>query len=202
MPGVSSTTMNRKKMSPALKYRMKVLEQQMRQNQLELKNQAEQALEIVTVLQECYTELLQNKVLNEITAAKQAEYERVLRMLIAKVRAHHDTIRPILEKRIVTNGDVDAAAGVTLALRAETRVLQDYSARWHNDVVAPREIVHELVTVVNHSDQFMHDLANTMLQCAEAAAPELVQDIAPDEVQLTENLECPELLPHSASDSE
>jgi hypothetical protein len=105
-------------------------------------------------------------------------------------------MRPILEKRIVTNGDVDAAAGVTLALRAETRVLQDYSARWHNDVVAP------VAPVVNHSDQFMHDLANTMLQCAEAAAPELVQDIAPDEVQLTENLECPELLPHSASDSE
>jgi hypothetical protein len=169
----------------------------MRQNQVELRNQAEQALEIVTVLQECYTELLQNKVLNEITAAKQAEYDRVLRMLIAKVRAHHDTVRPILFKRIVTNGDVVAAAGVTLALRAETMVLQDYTARWHNDVVAP------VAPVVNHSDQFMHDLANTMLQCAEAAAPEMVSDIAPDEVQLTENLECPEVLPYSsASDSE
>ena len=181
---------------PTLEYRMKAIEKQLKQNQAELRNQAEQALEIVTVLQECYTELLQNKVLNETTAAKQVEYDRVLRMLIAKVRAHHDTIRPILFKNIVTNGDVVVAAEVTLALRAETILLQDYSARWHNDVVAP------VAPVVNHSDQFMHDLADTMLQCAEAAAPQMVLDIAPDEVQLTENLECIELLSHSASDSE
>ena len=47
MKGVSST--NRKKMSPALKYRLKVLEQQCKENQAELRLQAEQALEIVTV---------------------------------------------------------------------------------------------------------------------------------------------------------
>ena len=192
MKGVSST--NRKKMSPALKYRLKVLEQQCKENQAELRLQAEQALEIVTVLQETYTELLHNKMLNEITAAKQAEYDRVLCLLIAKIREHHATVRPILFKRIVTNGDVVAAAEVTLALRAETMVLQDYTARWHNAPVAP---------VVNHSDQFMHDLANTMLQCAgAAAAPEMVLDIAPDEVQLAENLECPELLSDSSSDGE
>ena len=104
MKGVSST--NRKKMSPALKYRMKVLENQCKQNQAELRLQAEQALEIVTVLQETYTGLLHNKMLNEITAAKQAEYDRVLCLLIAKIREHHATVRPILFKRIVTNGDV------------------------------------------------------------------------------------------------
>ena len=192
MKGVSST--NRKKMSPALKYRLKVLEQQCKENQAELRLQAEQALEIVTVLQETYTGLLHNKMLNEITAAKQAEYDRVLCLLIAKIHEYHATVRPILFKRIVTNGDVVAAAEVTLALRAETMVLQDYTARWHNAPVAP---------VVNHSDQFMHDLANTMLQCAgAAAAPEMVLDIAPDEVQLAENLECPELLSDSSSDGE
>ena len=98
-------------------------------------------------------------------------------------------------KRIVTNGDVVAAAEVTLALRAETMVLQDYTARWHNAPVAP---------VVNHSDQFMHDLANTMLQCA-GAAPVVVLDIAPDllnRVRSTENLERLELLSHSSSDGE
>ena len=194
MKGVSSTT-NRKKMSPALKYRLKVLEQQCKENQAELRLQAEQALEIVTVLQETYTGLLHNKMLNEITAAKQAEYDRVLRMLISHIRAHHDTFRPILLKRIVTNGDVVAAAELTLALRAETMVLQNYARA--DNVVAP------VAPVVNHSDQFMHELANTMLQCAGAAAPEMVLHIAPDEVQLTENLECMELLSHSsASDSE
>ena len=194
MPGVSSKTMNHKKMSPAYRNKIKELQKQLNENEAELRLQAAQALEIVTVLQQTYTELLHNKTVTEITAAKQVEYDRVLRMLISKVRAHHDTFRPILFKRIVTNGDVNAAADVTLALRAETMVLQDYTARWHNDApVAP---------VVNHSDQFMHDLANTMLQCAGAAAPEMVLDIAPDEVQLTENLECPEVLSHSASDSE
>ena len=197
MPGVSSKTMNHKKMSPAYRNKIKELQKQLNENEAELRLQAAQALEIVTVLQQTYTELLHNKTVTEITAAKQVEYDRVLRMLISKVRAHHDTFRPILFKRIVTNGDVNAAAGVTLALRAETMALQDYTARWHNDVVAP------VAPVVNHSDQFMHDLANTMLQCAEAAAPEMVLDIAPDEVQLTENLECPEVLPYSsASDSE
>ena len=197
MPGVSSKTMNHKKMSPAYRNKLKVLQKQLNENQAELYRQAEQSLEIVTVLQETYTELLHNKMLNEITAAKQVEYDRVLRVLTSHIRAHHVTFRPILMKGIVTNGDVNAAAGVTLALRAETMALQDYTARWHNDVVAP------VAPVVNHSDQFMHDLANTMLQCAKAAAPEMVLDNAPDEVQLTENLECPELLPYSsASDSE
>ena len=195
MPGVSSKTMNHKKMSPAYRNKIKELQKQLNENEAELRLQAAQALEIVTVLQQTYTELLHNKTVTEITAAKQVEYDRVLRMLISKVRAHHDTFRPILFKRIVTNGDVNAAADVTLALRAETMVLQDYTARWHNDApVAP---------VVNHSDQFMHDLANTMLQCAKAAAPEMVSDIAPDEVQLTENLfERLELLSHSSSDGE
>ena len=193
MPGVSSKTMNHKKMSPAYRNKIKELQKQLNENEAELRLQAAQALEIVTVLQQTYTELLHNKTVTEITAAKQVEYDRVLRMLISKVRAHHDTFRPILFKRIVTNGDVVAAAEVTLALRAETMVLQDYTARWHNAPVAP---------VVNHSDQFMHDLANTMLQCAGAAAPVMVLHIAPDEVQLTENLECLELLSYSSSDGE
>ena len=193
MPGVSSNTMNHKKLSPAYHNKIKALEKQCNQNKAELRLQAEQSLEIVTELQLNFTRMLQIQMLNENTAAKQAEYDRVLCLLIAHLREHHDTVRPILLKRIVTNADVVAAAGVTLALRAETDLLQNF-ARADNDVVAP---------VVNHSDQFMHDLANTMLQCAgAAAAPEMVLDIAPDEVQLTENLECPELLSYSSSDGE
>ena len=193
MPSASSTAFkNNKKLSPALSNKIKALEKQCNQNKAELRLQAEQALEIVTVLQETYTGLLHNKMLNEITAAKQAEYDRVLCLLIAKIREHHATVRPILQKKVITNADVAIASGVTLALRAGTDLLQNF-ARADNDVVAP---------VVNHSDQFMHDLANTMLQCAEAAAPEMVLDIAPDEVQLTENLECPEVLSYSSSDSE
>jgi hypothetical protein len=197
MPSASSTAFkNNKKLSPALSNKIKALEKQCNQNKAELRLQAEQALEIVTVLQETYTGLLHNKMLNEITAAKQAEYDRVLCLLIAKIREHHATVRPILFKRIVTNGDVVAAAEVTLALRAETMVLQDYTARWHNAPVAP---------VVNHSDQFMYDLANTMEQCA-GAAPVVVLDIAPDllnRVRSTENLfERLELLSHSSSDGE
>jgi hypothetical protein len=156
---------------------------------------AEQSLEIVTELQLNFTRMLQIQMLNENTAAKQAEYDRVLCLLIAHLREHHATVRPILLKRIVTNADVVAAAGVTLALRAGTDLLQNF-ARADNDVVAP---------VVNHSDQFMHDLANTMLQCAGAAAPVMVLDIAPDllnRVRSTENLECPEVLSYSSSDSE
>jgi hypothetical protein len=194
MPSASSTAFkNNKKLSPALSNKIKALEKQCNQNKADLRLQAEQSLEIVKELELNFTRMLQIQKLHENTAAKQAEYDRVLCLLIAKIREHHATVRPILFKRIVTNGDVVAAAEVTLALRAETMVLQDYTARWHNAPVAP---------VVNHSDQFMHDLANTMLQCAGAAAPEMVLDIAPDEVQLTENLECPEVLSYSSSDSE
>ena len=194
MPGVSSTTMNRKKLSPAYHNKIKALQKQCKENQAELRLQAEQALEIVTVLQETYTGLLHNKMLNEITAAKQAEYDRVLCLLIAKIREHHATVRPILQKKVITNADVAIASGVTLALRAGTDLLQNF-ARADNDVVVP----------VNHSDQFMYDLANTMEQCA-GAAPVVVLDIAPDllnRVRSTENLfERLELLSHSSSDGE
>ena len=48
---------------------------------------------------------------------------------------------------------------MTLALRAETDRLQNMILKLtDNDVVVP----------VNHSDQFMYDLANTMIQCAAA----------------------------------
>jgi hypothetical protein len=193
MPCASSTAFkNNKKLSPAYHNKMKALEKQCNQNKAELRLQAEQSLEIVTELQQNFTRMLQIQMLHENTAAKQAEYDRVLCLLIAHLRGHHATVRPILLKRIVTNADVVAAAGVTLALRAGTDLLQNF-ARADNDVVAP---------VVNHSDQFMHDLANTMLQCAGAAAPVMVLHIAPDEVQLTENLECPEVLSYSSSDGE
>jgi hypothetical protein len=189
MPSASSTAFkNNKKLSPALSNKIKALEKQCNQNKAELRLQAEQSLEIVT-------ELLQIQMLNENTAAKQAEYDRVLCLLIAHLRVHHDTVRPILQKKVITNADVAIASGVTLALRAGTDLLQNF-ARADNDVVAP---------VVNHSDQFMHDLANTMLQCAGAAAPVMVLDIAPDllnRVRSTENLECPEVLSYSSSDSE
>lgn len=193
MPCASSTAFkNNKKLSPAYHNKMKALEKQCNQNKAELRLQAEQSLEIVTELQLNFTRMLQIQMLNENTAAKQAEYDRVLCLLIAHLREHHDTVRPILLKQVVTNADVAAASGVTLALRAGSDLLQNF-ARADNDVVAP---------VVNHSDQFMHDLANTMLQCAGAAAPVMVLHIAPDEVQLTENLECPEVLSYSSSDSE
>ena len=195
MPSASSTAFkNNKKLSPALSNKIKALEKQCNQNKAELRLQAEQALEIVTVLQETYTGLLHNKMLNEITAAKQAEYDRVLCLLIAKIREHHATVRPILQKKVITNADVAIASGVTLALRAGTDLLQNF-ARADNDVVVP----------VNHSDQFMYDLANTMEQCA-GAAPVVVLDIAPDllnRVRSTENLfERLELLSHSSSDGE
>ena len=193
MPSASSTAFkNNKKLSPALYNKIKALEKQCNQNKAELRLQAEQSLEIVTELQLNFTRMLQIQMLNENTAAKQAEYDRVLCLLIAHLRVHHDTVRPILQKKVITNADVAIASGVTLALRAGTDLLQNF-ARADNDVVAP---------VVNHSDQFMHDLANTMLQCAGAAAPVMVLHIAPDEVQLTENLECPEVLSYSSSDSE
>jgi hypothetical protein len=197
MPSASSTAFkNNKKLSPALSNKIKALEKQCNQNKADLRLQAEQSLEIVKELELNFTRMLQIQKLHENTAAKQAEYDRVLCLLIAKIREHHATVRPILFKRIVTNGDVVAAAEVTLALRAETMVLQDYTARWHNAPVAP---------VVNHSDQFMYDLANTMEQCA-GAAPVVVLDIAPDllnRVRSTENLfERLELLSHSSSDSE
>jgi hypothetical protein len=197
MPSASSTAFkNNKKLSPALSNKIKALEKQCNQNKADLRLQAEQSLEIVKELELNFTRMLQIQKLHENTAAKQAEYDRVLCLLIAKIREHHDTVRPILFKRIVTNGDVVAAAEVTLALRAETMVLQDYTARWHNAPVAP---------VVNHSDQFMYDLANTMEQCA-GAAPVVVLDIAPDllnRVRSTENLfERLELLSHSSSDGE
>jgi hypothetical protein len=196
MPSASSTAFkNNKKLSPALSNKIKALEKQCNQNKADLRLQAEQSLEIVKELELNFTRMLQIQKLHENTAAKQAEYDRVLCLLIAKIREHHATVRPILFKRIVTNGDVVAAAEVTLALRAETMVLQDYTARWHNAPVAP---------VVNHSDQFMYDLANTMLQCA-GAAPVVVLDIAPDllnRVRSTENLERLELLSHSSSDGE
>jgi hypothetical protein len=197
MPSASSTAFkNNKKLSPALSNKIKALEKQCNQNKADLRLQAEQSLEIVKELELNFTRMLQIQKLHENTAAKQAEYDRVLCLLIAKIREHHATVRPILFKRIVTNGDVVAAAEVTLALRAETMVLQDYTARWHNAPVAP---------VVNHSDQFMYDLANTMEQCA-GAAPVVVLDIAPDllnRVRSTENLfERLELLSHSSSDGE
>ena len=136
--------------------------------------------------------MMQNQILNESTAHKQAVYEGALRLVIARLREQHAIVRPILLKQVVTNADVAAASGVTLALRAETDRLQNsMRARADNDVVVP----------VNHSDQFMHDLANTMLQCA-GAAPVMVLDLGPDEVQLTENLECLELLSHSSSDGD
>ena len=120
----------------------------------------------------------------------------MLCLLIAHLREHHAIIRPILLKQ-VTHADVAAASVVTLALRAETDHLQNTMLELaDNDVVAP---------VVNHSDQFMHDLANTMEQCA-GAAPVVVLDIAPDllnRVRSTENLfERLELLSHSSSDGE
>ena len=193
MPATSSTTMNRKKLSPAYYDKIKALEKQCNQNKAELRLQAEQSLEIVTELQLNFTRMLQIQMLNENTAAKQAEYDRVLCLLIAHLREHHDTVRPILLKKVITNADVAIASDVTLALRAETDRLQNTVLELaDNDVVAP----------VNHSDQFMHDLANTMLQCAGAAAPVMVLHIAPDEVQLTENLECLELLSHSSSDGD
>jgi hypothetical protein len=196
MPCASSTAFKgNKKLSPAYHNKIKALEKQCNQNKAELRLQAEQSLEIVTELQLNFTRMLQIQMLNENTAAKQAEYDRVLCLLIAHLRVHHDTVRPILQKKVITNADVAIASGVTLALRAGTDLLQNF-ARADNDVVAP---------VVNHSDQFMHDLANTMLQCAGAAAPVMVLDIAPDllnRVRSTENLECPEVLSYSSSDSE
>lgn len=184
--------MKRKKLSPALFDKIKQLQEECEKNKEELHRQAVQSVEIVTELQHLFTMMLQNQMLNENTADKQAQYESALRVLVARLREQHAIVRPILLKQVVTNADVAAASGVTLALRAETDHLQNsMHARADNDVVVP----------VNHSDQFMHDLANTMLQCA-GAAPVMVLDVAPDEVQLTENLECIELLSHSSSDSE
>ena len=57
-------------------------------------------------------------------------------------------------KQVVTHADVAAASVVTLALRAETDRLQNTMLELtDNEVVVP----------VNHSDQFMYDLANTMI---------------------------------------
>jgi len=197
MPCASSTAFKgNKKLSPAYHNKIKALEKQCNQNKAELRLQAEQSLEIVTELQLNFTRMLQIQMLNENTAAKQAEYDRVLCLLIAHLREHHATVRPILLKQVVTHADVAAASVVTLALRAETDHLQNTMLELaDNDVVVP----------VNHSDQFMYDLANTMEQCA-GAAPVVVLDIAPDllnRVRSTENLfERLELLSHSSSDSE
>ena len=159
MPSASNTAFKNNKMSPALKSKIKHLEVELKKNKAELRLQAEQSLEIVTELQLNFTRMLQIQMLNENTAAKQVEYDRVLYLFITHLREQHAVIRPILLKRIVTNADVVAAAGVTLALRAETDHLQNTMLELaDNNVVVP----------VNHSDQFMYDLANTMIQCAAA----------------------------------
>ena len=196
MPCASSTAFkNNKKLSPALKSKIKHLEVELKKNRDELHRQALQSVEIVTEMQLNFTRMLQIQMLSENTASRQAAFEAALLVLITRLREQHAIIRPILLKKVITNADVAIASDVTLALRAETDLLQNF-ARADNDVVAP---------VVNHSDQFMHDLANTMLQCAGAAAPVMVLDIAPDllnRVRSTENLERLELLSYSSSDGE
>lgn len=163
MPSASNTAFKNNKMSPALKSKLKHLQAELKENRAELRLQAEQSLEIVTELQLNFTRMLQIQMLSENTAAKQAEYDRVLYLCITHLREQHAIIRPILLKQVVTHADVAAASVVTLALRAETDRLQNTMLKLtDNDVVVP----------VNHSDQFMYDLANTMIQCA--AAPVVV----------------------------
>ena len=198
MPCASSTAFknNKKKLSPALKSKIKHLEVELKKNRDELHRQALQSVEIVTEMQLNFTRMLQIQMLSENTASRQAAFEAALLVLITRLREQHAIIRPILLKQVVTHADVAAASVVTLALRAETDHLQNTMLELaDNNVVVP----------VNHSDQFMYDLANTMEQCA-GAAPVVVLDIAPDllnRVRSTENLfERLELLSHSSSDSE
>ena len=125
MPSASNTAFKNNKMSPALKSKLKHLQAELKENRAELRLQAEQSLEIVTELQLNFTRMLQIQMLSENTAAKQAEYDRVLYLCITHLREQHAVIRPILLKQVVTHADVAAASVVTLALRAETDRLQN-----------------------------------------------------------------------------
>ena len=113
MPSTSNTAFKNNKMSPALKSKLKHLQAELKENRAELRLQAEQSLEIVTELQLNFTRMLQIQVLSENTAAKQAEYDRVLYLCITHLREQHAIIRPILLKQVVTHADVAAASVVT-----------------------------------------------------------------------------------------
>ena len=146
-------------LSPALKSKINLLEAELKKNRDELHRQALQSVEIVTEMQHILTMVLRGYMMNENTASKQAAFESELRVFITHLREQHAVVRPILLKQVVTHADVAAASVVTLALRAETDRLQNMILKLtDNDVVVP----------VNHSDQFMYDLANTMIQCAAA----------------------------------
>ena len=160
MPCTSSTAFKgNKKLSPALSNKIKQLEADVKKNRDDIHLQAVQSVDIVTEMQHLFTMMLHGNMLNENTASRQAAFEAALLVLITRLREQHAIIRPILLKKVITNADVAIASDVTLALRAETDHLQNTVLELaDNDVVVP----------VNHSDQFMYDLANTMIQCAAA----------------------------------